>query len=51
MCSAFGRTWAAGVSLSFSHKVILFEVVLQDGVLDGGEDEADVFGVSGASEV
>ena len=32
-------------------EVILFEVELQDGVFDGGEDEADVLGVSGAGEV
>lgn len=38
-------------SLPPSHKVVLFEVQLQDGVFDGCEDEADVLGVRGAGEV
>lgn len=36
---------------SSSHQVVLFEVQLQDGVFDGGEDEADILGVRGAGEV
>lgn len=39
------------LSLPPSHQVVLFEVQLQDGVFDGGEDEADVLGVRGAGEV
>lgn len=33
------------------HQVVLLQVELQDGVLDGGEDEADVFRVCRASKV
>lgn len=33
------------------HQVVLFQIELQDGVLDGGEDEADVFRVCRAGEV
>lgn len=39
------------LSLPPSHKVVLFEVQLQDGVFDGCEDEADVLGVRGAGEM
>ena len=34
-----------------SDQVVLLQVQLQDGVLDGGEHEADVLGVCGAGEV
>ncbi|TNN35016.1 hypothetical protein EYF80_054820 [Liparis tanakae] len=33
------------------HQVELLQVELQDGVFDGGEDEADILCVSGAGEV
>ena len=33
------------------HQVVLLQVELQDGVFDGGEDEADVLCVGGAGEV
>lgn len=34
-----------------SHQVVLLQVQLQDGVLDGCKDEADVLGICGAREV
>lgn len=33
------------------HQVVLLQIELQDGVFDGGEDEADVLRVGGAGEV
>lgn len=33
------------------HQIVLLQVELQDGILDGGEDEADVFRVCRASKV
>jgi len=42
---------SAPLHLSLSHQVVLLEVELQDGVLDGGEHESDVLRVRGAGEV
>lgn len=39
---------ARGLAL---HQVVLLQIELQDGVLDGGEDEADVLRVGGAGEM
>lgn len=33
------------------HQVVLLQIELQDGVFDGGEDEADVLRVGGAGEM
>lgn len=41
-------SWSVDFGL---HQVVLLQVELQDGVFDGGEDEADVLGVGGAGEV
>lgn len=53
LLSSSGHAWflrsASAAGRSLQHDV--FEVFLQDGVLDGVEDEADVFGVHSGGEV